>query len=207
MNPGALRPWDPSAEVLGPLSGGHRSAVWAVRIGGRRAVARRNGRTVPALKWELDLLADLAGLGFCVPRVVRTRAGARREGHVVVMTWVDGTHPPRRTNGAESPPSFVACTTQLEVTRSAPGSAAPASWSTRSPAATSTCGACQQASWAAADRPGGVWAATEVSSTAIPGHLARAAADAWEAATCWQREPACARRRLASLDARDGRGT
>ena len=66
----ALAAWGRDAAVLERLGGGARNRVWAVRVGGRRAVARDSGtvRSGPALDWELDLIEELAGAGFTVPR-------------------------------------------------------------------------------------------------------------------------------------------
>jgi Phosphotransferase enzyme family len=78
--PPDLVPWGHDATVLERLGGGARNQVWAVRVGGRRRVARDSGpgRAGPALDWELDLLAELAADGFAVPRPVPTADGRRR---------------------------------------------------------------------------------------------------------------------------------
>jgi Ser/Thr protein kinase RdoA (MazF antagonist) len=94
--PPALDAWDPDGVVLERLGGGHRNRVWAVRVGGRRGVARDSGpgRSGPALDWELDLLEELAGAGFTVPAPLPARDGRRRVGGLVVSTWLEGD-PPR----------------------------------------------------------------------------------------------------------------
>jgi Ser/Thr protein kinase RdoA (MazF antagonist) len=91
----ALAAWGRDAAILERLGGGARNRVWAVRVGGRRAVARDSGggRSGPALDWELDLLQELAGAGFTVPRPVPAFDGRRRVGGLVVLTWMDGEAP------------------------------------------------------------------------------------------------------------------
>jgi Phosphotransferase enzyme family len=93
--PPALAPWGGDAAVLERLGGGYRNRVWAVRVGGRRAVARDSGaaRSGPALDWELELLGDLAAAGFRVPEPVPTTNGRPRVGGLVVTTWLDGDPP------------------------------------------------------------------------------------------------------------------
>jgi Ser/Thr protein kinase RdoA (MazF antagonist) len=91
----ALAAWDRDAAVLERLGGGARNRVWAVRVGGRRRVARDSGtaRSGAALDWELDLLQELAGAGFTVPVPVPARDGRRRVGGLVVLSWLDGDPP------------------------------------------------------------------------------------------------------------------
>ena len=91
----ALAAWGGDAAVLERLGGGSRNRVWAVRVGGRRRVARDSGaaRSGAALDWELDLLQELAGVGFTVPVPVPTRDGRRRVGGLVVLSWLDGEPP------------------------------------------------------------------------------------------------------------------
>jgi Ser/Thr protein kinase RdoA (MazF antagonist) len=93
--PPDLDPWDPGGVVLERLGGGHRNRVWAVRVGGRRRVARRSGpaRSGPALDWELELLEELAGAGFTVPAPLPTLDGRRRVGGLVVSAWLEGDRP------------------------------------------------------------------------------------------------------------------
>jgi Ser/Thr protein kinase RdoA (MazF antagonist) len=93
--PPVLAPWGRGAAVLERLGGGFRNRVWAVRVGGRRGVARDGGagRSGPALDWELELLRDLAAAGFRVPEPVPATDGRPRAGGLVVMTWLDGDPP------------------------------------------------------------------------------------------------------------------
>jgi Ser/Thr protein kinase RdoA (MazF antagonist) len=91
----ALAAWGRDAAVLERLGGGARNRVWAVRVGGRRRVARDSGvaRSGPALDWELDLLEELDQAGFVVPVPVPALDGRRRVGGLVVLTWLDGGPP------------------------------------------------------------------------------------------------------------------
>jgi hypothetical protein len=93
--PPVLRAWGRDAVALERLGGGYRNRAWAVRVGGRRCVARDSGegRSGPALDWELDLLQELAGAGFRVPSPVPTLDGRRRVGGLVVTTWLEGDPP------------------------------------------------------------------------------------------------------------------
>lgn len=89
----ALAPWDSDAVVGAAPGGGMRKAVRGVRVRGRRAVARWSRRPPAALDWELDLLEFLLRAGCRVPEVIRTAAGARRDGTLVVLSWLDGDPP------------------------------------------------------------------------------------------------------------------
>jgi Ser/Thr protein kinase RdoA (MazF antagonist) len=93
--PTDLGPWGRDAEVLERLGGGARNRVLAVRVGGRRCVARDSGtaRSGAALDWELGLLQELARAGFTVPLPVPAEDGRRRVGGLVVLTWLEGDPP------------------------------------------------------------------------------------------------------------------
>ena len=88
-----LRRWDPDFEVLGPLPGGHRNQVVAVRLRGERRVARRSRRSAAALEWEIGLLEHLASHGVAVPSPVRTTDRERFVGGTTVLPWVGGREP------------------------------------------------------------------------------------------------------------------
>ena len=88
-----LAPWAPDATVEGRLGAGMRGAVYRVRLSGEPAVARRSTRAPASLEWELDLLEFLSANQFVVPSVVRTAAGARHAGGVIVTRWIDGRPP------------------------------------------------------------------------------------------------------------------
>lgn len=76
------------------LTGGHRNPVWlAVDARGRRLVARRSGRSAPALDWELDLLAFLGDHGVGVPRLVPADDGRRHVDGWLVQEFVEGRRP------------------------------------------------------------------------------------------------------------------
>jgi Ser/Thr protein kinase RdoA (MazF antagonist) len=136
-DPPVLAAWDRDAVALERLGGGYRNRVWAVRVGGRRCVARDSGegRSGPALDWELDLLQELAGAGFRVPSPVPALDGRRRVGGLVVTTWLEGDPPAgerdwrlvadelarlhRRTAGRRQRPGFAS--TQELLARSGGG--------------------------------------------------------------------------------------
>jgi Ser/Thr protein kinase RdoA (MazF antagonist) len=88
-----LAPWSRNATVEGRLGAGIRDAVYRVRLAGEPAVARRTNRAPASLEWELDLLEFLEANQFVVPSVVRTAAGARHAGGVIVTRWIDGRAP------------------------------------------------------------------------------------------------------------------
>jgi Ser/Thr protein kinase RdoA (MazF antagonist) len=88
-----LAPWAPDTSVEGRLGAGIRGAVYRVRLSGEPAVARRSTRSPASLEWELDLLEFLSANQFVVPSVVRTAAGARHAGGVIVTRWIDGRPP------------------------------------------------------------------------------------------------------------------
>jgi Ser/Thr protein kinase RdoA (MazF antagonist) len=88
-----LAPWSRNATVEGRLGAGIRDAVYRVRLAGELAVARRTNRAPASLEWELDLLEFLEANQFVVPSVVRTAAGARHAGGVIVTRWIDGRAP------------------------------------------------------------------------------------------------------------------
>ena len=56
-------------------------------------MARLSERTGAALKWELDLLEQLALLGFIVAPVVPAMDGRRQVDGVVVQEWMEGEPP------------------------------------------------------------------------------------------------------------------
>ena len=88
-----LQRWDPDFEVLGPLSGGHRNQVVAVRLRGERRVARRSRRSAAALEWEIGLLEHLSAHGVAVPEPVRTTDRERFVGGTIVLPWISGREP------------------------------------------------------------------------------------------------------------------
>ncbi len=88
-----LAPWSGNATVEGRLGAGVRDAGYRVRLAGEPAVARRTNRPPASLEWELDLLEFLEANKFVVPSVVRTAAGARHAGGVIVTRWIDGRPP------------------------------------------------------------------------------------------------------------------
>lgn len=92
MTPHELAPWGP-VEPVRRLTGGHRTEVLEVVVGGRRAVARRSRRSAASLAWELDLVASLAELGFVVPMTIPTLDGRRSVAGIVVQTFVEGHEP------------------------------------------------------------------------------------------------------------------
>jgi Ser/Thr protein kinase RdoA (MazF antagonist) len=88
-----LQAWG-GLRVVRPLSGGSRNeVVEVVDVRGQRLVARAGRRAGPALEWELDLLEQLALLGFIVAPVVPTTDGRRQVGGVVVQEWMEGEPP------------------------------------------------------------------------------------------------------------------
>ena len=88
-----LGPWSRDATVEGRLGAGIRDAVYRIRLAGEPAVARRTNRSPASLEWELDLVEFLEANEFVVPSVVRTAAGARHAGGVIVTRWIDGRPP------------------------------------------------------------------------------------------------------------------
>jgi Ser/Thr protein kinase RdoA (MazF antagonist) len=88
----ALAAWGQPA-VIGLLGGGNRNAVWELRLGQQRLVARRSRRSEASLDWELDLLGHLAMHGLRVPAVIPSLDGRRHINGVVVQSWLDGTPP------------------------------------------------------------------------------------------------------------------
>lgn len=89
---GVLGAWGP-VTVLGSLGGGNRNEVLELRRGGQRLVARRSGRSVPSLDWEVDLLDHLGRRGVRVPAVVPASDGRRHVDGVLVLTWLEGRPP------------------------------------------------------------------------------------------------------------------
>jgi len=75
---------------LRPLAGGARSDVALAERSGLHFVVRRSGRAAPALEWELDLLAFLAGRGFGVPATVPADDGRRHVDGIWVQEYVPG---------------------------------------------------------------------------------------------------------------------
>lgn len=88
-----LRHWSPSALIEAPLPGGARNDIRAVRIGGRRYVARRSLRPDAAITWELDLLLHLKTCGLRVPGPLEARDGRFQVDGLVVLEWLDGEQP------------------------------------------------------------------------------------------------------------------
>src|SRR5262245_20573936 len=88
----------PGLRPLRPLAGGARSDVVLAERSGLHFVVRRSGRAAPALEWELDLLAFLAGRGpypgdRWVPATVPAEDGRRHVDGVWVQEFVPGRPP------------------------------------------------------------------------------------------------------------------
>ncbi len=103
----ALAAWGQPV-VIGPLGGGHRNTVLALRRGRERLVARRSRRSPASLDWEIDLLDHLIRHGLRVPAVVPALDGRRHVAGVIVQTWLDGTPP-----GPHDWPAVTAAVRQL----------------------------------------------------------------------------------------------
>jgi Ser/Thr protein kinase RdoA (MazF antagonist) len=88
-----LRAWSRSARVEGPLGGGYRNRLWAVRVGGRRYAARLSARPAPALDWEIGLLRFLRAADMRAPEALGARDGRSHVDGLVLFSWLDG-HPP-----------------------------------------------------------------------------------------------------------------
>jgi Ser/Thr protein kinase RdoA (MazF antagonist) len=90
----ALARWGDDAVRLEPLTGGAGvNQVWAVRVGGRRAVARLGRRGDADLAWETGLLRHLDRQGLTVPVPVPATDGRWFAGGLVVMTHLPGGPP------------------------------------------------------------------------------------------------------------------
>jgi aminoglycoside phosphotransferase (APT) family kinase protein len=242
-----LRRWSFAAYVEAPLPGGARGDVRAVRIGGRRYVARQSLRPGPALLWEIDLLRHLFDCGIRVPVPLEAKDGSMHIDGFTVMDWLDGD-PPRTarewkeaalalgrvhaaTRGRTQRPGF-ASSIEL-VTRDAGGdvdlSFMPAEVVTLVRSAWRPLSACETSvvhgdphagnirisaqgvgliDWDEARVDASILDFSDLPDDAAPSmpkgclETARIAADAWETASCWILEPAYARRRLQSLQAR-----
>lgn len=88
-----LRNWSANAHVEARLPGGARNDVRAVRIGGRRYVARKSFRSEAAIAWEVDLLLHLQTCGLRVPRPLESKDGRLQVDGFVVLEWLDGVEP------------------------------------------------------------------------------------------------------------------
>ena len=88
-----LTAWSGAAWVEGQLEGGYRNQLWAVRIGGRRYVARLSPRPTSALDWEIQLLQHLRVADTAVPEVFTTRDGRSRVDGLVLFSWLEGHAP------------------------------------------------------------------------------------------------------------------
>jgi Ser/Thr protein kinase RdoA (MazF antagonist) len=93
LDPPDLSPWSKRVEVEGRLGGGHRNAVWLVRLNGDRAVARASKRSTAALAWEVELLSTLTQHSFRVSQPIQTMDGRSFHRNVLLLTWVEGTPP------------------------------------------------------------------------------------------------------------------
>jgi Ser/Thr protein kinase RdoA (MazF antagonist) len=80
------------------VEGGHRNEVWSGSSPVGRVAIRRSRRSAESLAWELDLLTELRGDGFLVPRPLRTDDGRLSDGGVVVQQWIDGFEPKGRSD-------------------------------------------------------------------------------------------------------------
>ena len=80
-------------ELIDSATGGNRNQVWRGRLKGVAVAVRQSRRSPESLAWELDLLEELAGLGFSVPVTLRCDDGSRSADGVVVQTWLDGRKP------------------------------------------------------------------------------------------------------------------
>lgn len=89
----ALPAWSRHARIEERLGGGHRGAVWSVRIDGARYAARVSDRSQPALAWELALLMALDRAGLWVPTPLPAPDGRLQVNEVVMLTWLDGEAP------------------------------------------------------------------------------------------------------------------
>ena len=89
----ALGLWGDEVARIEPLSGGVANDVWSVRIGGRRAVARRGTRSDADLAWETGLMRHLDREGLTVPVPIPTTDGRLFADGIVVMTYLEGEPP------------------------------------------------------------------------------------------------------------------
>ncbi len=89
----ALGQWGDDVARIAPLAGGVANDVWAVRVNGHRAVARRGARSDADLAWETALLQRLDRAGLAVPVPIPTTDGRLFADGVVVMTYVEGGPP------------------------------------------------------------------------------------------------------------------
>lgn len=80
-------------EVLRPLAGGARSAVFLARRRGTEFVVRVSARTPEAIEWELDLQEHLARHDVCAPRSVPADDGRRHVEGVMVQERLSGRPP------------------------------------------------------------------------------------------------------------------
>lgn len=94
----ALGEWGADAIRLEPLAGGVANDVWAVRVGGGRAVARLGGRSDADLRWEADLLRHLDRNGIAVPVPIPTLDGRPFVHGLTVMPFLEGEPPETRAD-------------------------------------------------------------------------------------------------------------
>jgi Ser/Thr protein kinase RdoA (MazF antagonist) len=88
-----LAAWGAGCRLGERLGGGYRNVVYAIDLGGKRAVLRWSPRPLPAVAWEVDLLDRLPGWSVRAPRVLPAGDGRRVVAGCVVMTWLDGDPP------------------------------------------------------------------------------------------------------------------
>ncbi len=89
----ALKLWHPDATRIEPLTGGSSNDVWAITLGGRKAVARLGTRDDADLAWEADLLSHLARNGLAVPVPIPTLDGRLFVDGLMVMPFLEGGPP------------------------------------------------------------------------------------------------------------------
>lgn len=90
----ALTAWG-TAQVVGPLGGGSRTAVVELRRGRERLVAHLSQRSPASLDWQIRLVEHVAGHGLAVPALVPALDGRYRVDGVTVERWLDGRPPER----------------------------------------------------------------------------------------------------------------
>jgi Ser/Thr protein kinase RdoA (MazF antagonist) len=84
--------WD-GLRLVERLTGGHRNEVWSGMLGETPVAVRRSRRSPTSLRWELDLLVELARRGFHVAEPIATSDGSMTHNATVVQRWVDGRDP------------------------------------------------------------------------------------------------------------------
>lgn len=90
-----LRPWG-SAAVHGEPAKGSVNPVRYATVNGLDCVVRASPRSEPTLRWELELLHDVAAVGLGVAPIVPTASGEPCHDGIVVFRRVAGRHPTSR---------------------------------------------------------------------------------------------------------------